>query len=139
ILAPFLVIFLQPFPSRSIVMMRTALARLVLALLCSPGPALAQADEPLSQPRFSINAFGTAGLARSGGKRGDFTLHALQKEGAGATRTWRAKVDSRIGAQLTANLAPQLSAVLQAVVEQREDGHFDPAVDWATLKLPATP
>src|SRR5690606_41361088 len=98
-------------------MMRTALARLVLALLCSPGPALAQADEPLSQPRFSINAFGTAGLARSGGKRGDFTLHALQKEGARATRTWSAKVDSRNRAQPNAHPAPQLSAVLPAGVD----------------------
>lgn len=120
-------------------MMQKAFAGLLLATLFSSGAALAQADEQLQGPVFSINGFGTAGMVRSGEKSGDFTLHALQKEGAGATREWSAKVDSRLGAQLTVNLSPQVSAIVQAVVEQRENGRFDPAIDWATLKYQATP
>ncbi len=120
-------------------MTQTAYAGLLLTLLLLSHPALAQGEEPLREPLFTLNGFGTAGVVRNTNQGGDFTLHALQREGAGVSGDWSAKIDSRIGAQVTANFSPQLSAILQAVIEQREDGDFDAAVDWATLKYQATP
>lgn len=114
-----------------------ALAGLVLAALCATQIPLSRAADLTRNPLFTFNAFGTVGAVHSDERSGDFTLHALQKQGA--SDGWSAKVDTRIGGQLTANIAPQWSAVVQAVVEQREDGSFNPAVDWATLKYQVTP
>jgi hypothetical protein len=120
-------------------MIPKAFAGLSLAALLASFASPSWAGDLTRASTFSINGFGTLGLARSSDESADFTLHALQKEGAGATAEWSAKVDTRIGAQLAANLTPQVSAVLQAVVEQRHDGSFEPAVDWATLKYQVTP
>lgn len=108
-----------------------------MAVLCASRAFLSHAGDPTRDPLFTFNAFGTVGAVHSSERSGDYTLHALQKDGARGG--WSAKVDTRIGAQLTANIAPQWSAVVQAVVEQREDGSFNPAVDWATLKYQVTP
>jgi hypothetical protein len=120
-------------------MIPNAFAGFSLAALLVSLASSSYAGDLTRDPAFSINGFGTLGLAHSSDNSADFTLHALQKEGAGATDEWSAKVDTRFGAQLTANLTPQVSAVLQAVVEQRQDGSFEPGVDWATLKYQATP
>lgn len=41
--------------------------------------------------------------------------------------------------QLTANLAPQWSSVLQVIVEQDYKGHYTPDIEWANVKFDITP
>lgn len=118
-------------------MISKALARLILLALCAGFGASSHAGDPDKNSIFSLNGFSTLGAVRSSERSGDYILHALQREGSSGD--WSAKVDTRIGAQLTANMTPQWSAVVQAVAEQRQDGDFKPEIDWATLKYQATP
>jgi hypothetical protein len=88
---------------------------------------------------FSFSAFGTLGVVHSSQQQADFTGSIFQPNGAGYTRSWSAAVDSLIGAQLTANILPKLSAVLQVIAEQNYDGTFTPHVEWANIKYQFTP
>jgi hypothetical protein len=53
--------------------------------------------------------------------------------------TTSAAVDSLVAAQVTANLTPNWSGVLQVVSEQNADSSFTPHVEWAHLKYQFTP
>jgi hypothetical protein len=63
----------------------------------------------------------------------------LQLSGAGYTRPWSPNVDSRLGAQVTAQFTPQLSAMLQVISEQRYDKAYKPHVEWANISYQPTP
>lgn len=88
---------------------------------------------------FSISGFGTLGLVHSSDPNADFVADFYQPNGAGLSRAWSADVDSRLGAQVTANFTNRISAVLQVVSEQRADGTYTPQVEWANLKYQFTP
>ncbi|MBJ7312732.1 porin [Rugamonas sp. CCM 8940] len=111
-------------------------ALLLAALLLAARPATAA--EPAQAP-LAINGFGTAGLVHSSQSGGDFVFDNLQPWGAGRSHRWSSDVDSRLGVQLTANLTPQLSAVLQMVTEYRWDNSYHPFVNWANVKYAFTP
>src|ERR1700683_742549 len=96
-------------------------------------------DSDSSPPIFSFSGFGTAGEVHSSQDQADFTGSVFQPNGAGYTRRWSPEVDSLLGAQLTANIAPKLSAVLQVIAEQNYNGTFTPHVEWANLKYQFTP
>jgi len=87
---------------------------------------------------FSFSGFGTLGVVHSSEDRADFTSSLLQPKGAGYSREWSPQVDSRIGAQVTAALAPQLSAIVQAISEQNYDDTYTPHVEWANIKYQFT-
>jgi hypothetical protein len=112
-----------------------------VALLTGPSCALASAavDAGAGTPLFSFSAFGTLGEVHSSQDMADFTDSVFQPNGAGYTHSWSATVDSLIGAQLTANILPTLSAVVQVIVEQNYDGTFRPHVEWANIKYQFTP
>lgn len=110
--------------------------------LCSA--ACAQASEAdtdidIDQPMFSFGGYGTAGVAHSSESRADYTSYFLKPSGAGYSRSWSADVDSRLGAQVSANINPQLSAVVQIVSEQRYDNTYTPILEWANVKYKVTP
>lgn len=88
---------------------------------------------------LSLNGFGTLGFARSSERGADFAFDNLQPKGTGRSHEWANDVDSRLGLQLTANLNPSLSAVLQVVSEYRWDGTYTPMVNWANLRYAVTP
>ena len=48
-------------------------------------------------------------------------------------------MDSRLGLQVTADITPQLSAVLQVLSQQRYDNTYTPRVEWANVKYAFTP
>lgn len=79
------------------------------------------------------------GVAHSTEENADFIAQDLQATGAGRGRAWSPDVDSRLGVQLSAQLTPQLSGVLQVVSEQRHDASYNPRVEWANLKYEFTP
>jgi len=109
-------------------------ALLALALLATD----ARADAPAT-PMFTFNGFGTLGLVYSSEDQADFVSSIRKPYGAGHTRRWSADVDSVIGAQLTATLTPQLSAVVQVMAEQNHDNNYRPYVEWANVRYQVTP
>ena len=113
----------------------------LLAALLALGAAPARADAPAapSPPLLSFSGYGTLSEVHSSEAEGDFAESVFDHRGAGYTSSWSAEVDSRIGAQATANVNSQLSAVLQVVVQQNYDGTFRPHVEWANVKYQITP
>jgi hypothetical protein len=87
---------------------------------------------------FSLNGFGTADVVHSSDDKADFAT-PYEPNGAGYSRNWSASVDSLIGAQVTANLNPGLTAVLQVIVQQNYDNTYWPHVEWANIKYQFTP
>ncbi|WP_273597306.1 hypothetical protein [Roseateles koreensis] len=78
-------------------------------------------------------------MAKSSQDRADYTFDNLQPFGVGRHRNPSPDIDSRLGAQLTANLTPQLSALLQVVSEYSWDGSYRPAVTWANVSYALAP
>jgi hypothetical protein len=112
----------------------TPIALLAMALYA----AGARADDP-DAPMFSFSGFGTLGVVHSNESQADFTSSAIKPNGAGHSHAWSADVDSRIGAQVTANFTRQISAVVQVISEQRYDNSYKPTVEWANIKYAFTP
>jgi hypothetical protein len=88
---------------------------------------------------FSFGGFGTVGVVHSSEKNADYISGINKPNGAGYTHDWSPDVDSRIGAQLTANLSPRWSVVLQVVSEQTYNDKYEPIVEWANVKYQFTP
>ncbi len=88
---------------------------------------------------LSFAGFGTLGAVHSSENKADFGATVLAPTGAGYSHTWSADVDSRIGAQVTANFTRQMSAVVQVVSEQRYDNSYTPTIEWANVKYQFTP
>jgi hypothetical protein len=90
-------------------------------------------------PGWTLSGFGTIGAVHSSERSADYTASVMKANGAGASRSWSANVDSRLGAQLDLRLDRRWSAVLQVVSEQGLDNSYRPRVEWANLKFQATP
>ncbi|AHL34478.1 hypothetical protein CD58_16930 [Pseudomonas brassicacearum] len=88
---------------------------------------------------FSLSSFGTVGIVHSSENKADFTSSIFKPNGTGHARNWSADVDSLVGAQLTANFSPQLSAVVQVISEQQYDNSYEPSIEWANIKYQFTP
>jgi len=112
----------------------TPVALIAMALYASGACA-----EETGAPMFSFSGFGTLGVVHSSEDKADFTSSVFKPNGAGYSRSWSADVDSLIGAQVTANLTPQFSAVLQVISEQNYDNSYQPHVEWANIKYQFTP
>lgn len=89
--------------------------------------------------RLTLSGYGTAGVVHSDEEHADYVIDQFKPNGPGASRRWSADVDSRIGLQLTANMVPRVTAVVQVVSQQRYDNSYKPAVEWANVKWQATP
>jgi opacity protein-like surface antigen len=112
-------------------------AAVLLAILSGPA-SFAAADDPAAS-LFSFGAFGTLGMVHSSEHQADFTSTIFKPNGAGYTHSWSSDVDSRIGAQITANPTAQLSAVVQVIAEQNFDNTYKPHIEWANIKYQVTP
>lgn len=104
-------------------------------LLLGGFPLTAQADTP----SFSLNGFGTLGVVHSSEDQADYVSNQFTARGTGHTTDWSAEVDSKLGLQLTANLTPRISSVVQVVTEQQYDGEFRPGFEWANVSFDVTP
>jgi hypothetical protein len=112
----------------------TPVALLVMALY-AVGVRADDADAQM----FSFSGFGTLGVVHSSENKADFTSSIFKPQGAGYSHRWSADVDSLIAGQVTANLTPRLSAVLQVISEQNSDNSYRPHVEWANIKYQFTP
>lgn len=116
-------------------MTRTGFTAFALLLLQANGAAAQDSD----LPKFHFDGFGTLGVVHSSEERADFVGDLFDPEGAGHSSEVSAEVDSRLGLQLTAELTPKLTAVGQAIVEQRYDGTYKPELEWANIRYDLTP
>lgn len=111
-----------------------ALAVLAAAVLLSaPSPAGAQ-----ETPDLSFDAFGTLGLVHSTEDQADFVWNPFRADGPGHSETVSPDVDSRVGGQLTLRVLPELTAVVQAVVEQNQEDEYRPRLEWAYVEYAIT-
>lgn len=109
------------------------------SILVAACPAIANGSNEPPPTMFSLDGFGTFGLVHSDQNKADFTAQPFEAEGAGHSHRWSAGVDSLFGLQASANLTPQLSAVLQIISQQNYDAGYRPHVEWANLKYQFTP
>ena len=116
-----------------------ALNMLLLSTILSFSAAVRAAPQDSGASIFSFSGFGTLGLIHSNEDDADFTANILQPSGAGYTRAWSPDVDSRLGAQVTAQFMPQLSAMLQVITEQNRNDTFTPHVEWANISYQPMP
>ncbi len=114
---------------------KLVIATAAAMLVCAPAAGAQVAETP----NFSVNGFGTLGVVYSDEDQADFASNVFAPDGAGYTRDWSPEVDSVLGLQLTANLTPRFSGILQVVSEQRYDETYMPEVEWANLKFDITP
>lgn len=97
----------------------------------------ARADDTAA-PTLALAGFGTLGVVHSSEPLADTNASRVQPNGAGYTRDWSASVDSLVAAQLTANLTPKLSAVIQVIAEQNYNDSYWPHFEWANVKYQVT-
>lgn len=110
-----------------------------LLLLSVVGTTTARAEDT-DTPTFTLSGFGTVGVAHSSERNADFTNSPfLKRIGAGASSASSADVDTVLGAQITANLTPEVSAVLQVISQLDINGSYSPKVEWANVKYQFTP
>jgi hypothetical protein len=117
---------------------RNTKAFILVVMLGNPIGAYAVSDDA-SASIFSFSGFGTLGVVHSSESEADFTNSTFKPNGAGFTRAWSPDVDSRLGAQVTANVTSHLSAVVQVISEQLYDDTYRPHVEWANIKYQLTP
>jgi hypothetical protein len=90
-------------------------------------------------PSLSLNGFGTLGVVHSSEDQAAFVSSIFAPRGAGHSSDWSAEVDSRLGLQLTADLTPHFSGVVQVISEQQYNGSYQPAIEWANVTYDVTP
>ena len=117
---------------------RAPIALSLLAILMAYSACAGAFDATLGGVSFSLSGYGTLGAVHSSENQADFTASVFKPNGAGYTHAWSADVDSVLGAQVTANFTPRLSAVLQVVAEQNADNSYSPHVEWANIKYQFT-
>lgn len=117
---------------------RLALLRLATAAACILLPTAGRALD-LGSPDYTLCGFGTLGEVHSNEDLADFTSSVFKPDGAGYSREWSASPDSLAGLQFNGNLLPQLSAVVQLIVQQQFDDHVLPGLEWANLRYQITP
>jgi hypothetical protein len=130
--------FRQRQRSRARRVRRNTEAFILIVMLSGPINAYGVSDDA-SASTFSFSGFGTLGVVHSSETEADFTNSTFKPNGAGFTHAWSPDVDSRLGAQVTANVTSRLSAVVQVVSEQRYDNSYRPHVEWANIKYQFTP
>lgn len=86
---------------------------------------------------FSLNGFGTLGLARTTSNDVEFVRDISQPRGV--SKEWSPRIDSVLGLQAAWRVSPQLEAVVQATSRYRYDKTFTPEVSWAYLKYDPIP
>lgn len=110
---------------------------LITAMLLSHA-AQVSAQDISTAGRFAFDMYGTIGVVHSSEDRADFTSDRFDPEGVGRSDSLSPEIDSRLGLQMAVDLTPKLSAVVQAVVEQRYDNTYEPSLEWANLKYQFT-
>lgn len=108
---------------------------LACAALASSIGSLAQAQPGVEALSFS--GFGTIGYVESDDDKKGFSRDLSQDSHSESESHWLP--DTRVGAQVTYRVNPQLEAVLQLVARDQADLNLERAVEWAFLAYHPTP
>jgi hypothetical protein len=92
----------------------------------------ASTDAPVTESSFSLNGFGTLGMARSSSDQAEFVRDLSQPHGI--TNDWSSRIDSVLGVQANWQITPEHELVGQAVTRYHYDGSHDPELMWAFAK-----
>ena len=121
--------------------MKTGYILLLASTMAIGAAGLADASETTEPeaagPRFTLNGFGTLGLARSDDDDIQFVRDLSQPYGL--TREWSAKIDSMLGLQGSYQFSDRLEGVLQVISRYRYDGSYRPEVSWGFLRYDPSP
>ena len=98
-------------------------------------PALSTASE--SPSAFSLQGFGTLGMARTTSDQLEFVRDLSQP--SGIRKHWDGRSDSVFGLQGAWQIDPRLSAVVQTTAKYRYDRTYNPEIAWAYLRYEPTP
>jgi hypothetical protein len=88
---------------------------------------------------WSVNGYGTLGVAHSSERNADYIPNPIHSDGPGLTRRWDPRLDSRAALQVSAQPTSRVSAVVQVIAEQHFDGSFKPLVEWANIQYDVSP
>jgi predicted porin len=88
---------------------------------------------------LTVSGFGTLGGVHSSYSEADFIATVEEPNGAGYSSRWTATPDSDLGLQANLKMTDALSAVVQVLSRDDEDGNFKPNLEWANLKYDFTP
>jgi hypothetical protein len=113
-------------------------AFILIAFLWHPAGARAATEDP-GASMFLLSGFGTLGMVHSSEDQADFANSPFNPSGAGFTDSWSTNVDSKLGAQVTANFTSKLSAIVQVISAQQYDNTYRPDFEWANIKYQLTP
>ncbi len=102
------------------------------------GPAAAHADDG-SKSMFTFSGFGTVGVSHSSQRMGDYVIDSTVPKGAGRSHAWDWGNDTRLGAQLSAEFSPSVTAVVQVISEYQYDSTYRPTIEWANVKYAFNP
>ncbi|RIX45667.1 MAG: hypothetical protein D3M94_12655 [Rhodocyclales bacterium GT-UBC] len=105
-----------------------------MAALVFAWPLGGRADEV---PAFSLQGFGTLGLARTTSQEARFVRDLTQPTGAG--RQWDGRIDSVLGLQANWQFSSSLEFVAQAVSRFRYDQTYTPELSWAFFRYDPNP
>ena len=113
-----------------------------LALIVSPGTigsaaAVDQFETGAANSGFTLNGFGTLGIARSDNDQAQYIRDLSQPYGL--TTNWSAKVDSVLGLQAGYRFDNEFDGMLQAISRYRYDGSYRPEISWAFLHYSPNP
>lgn len=86
---------------------------------------------------FSLQGFGTFGMARTTSDQLEFVRDLSQP--SGVRKHWDGRNDSVFGLQGSWQIDPRLSAVVQATTKYRYDRTYNPEIAWAYLRYEPTP
>lgn len=115
------------------------LQTMAIAAIVTAAYASGVCAEEADMPDFSFNGFGTLGVVHSSDKQADFTSSYFKPDDAGLSDDFSASVDSLVGAQLSADLTPQLVAVVQIIAEENYDDTIRPHIEWANINYEFMP
>ncbi|MEO5687128.1 MAG: hypothetical protein ABIR54_07175 [Burkholderiaceae bacterium] len=107
-----------------------------LAGACGLATSAAHADAFSWDPSFAFSGFGTIGYAQTNTDKADFVGTG---QSAGASKDGSFNPDSKIGGQVNAKANNVFSGTVQAVSKYNGQGNWKPTVEWAFLKVQATP
>jgi len=88
---------------------------------------------------FTFSGFGTVGMTHSSLSDADYTTTYFEPKGAGHSSQYNFSDDTKVGGQVNAQFTPQLSAVLQVIMQQNYNNSYAPTIEWANIKYAITP
>ena len=82
----------------------------------------------------SVRGFGTFGVMHSTEDKADVLGSVFMPDGAGATRDWDMRSDTKLAGQVNVRFTDKLDFTVQALSQYQHDKTFAPQIEWANLK-----